>query len=216
MSPKRCSPRLTATATARFPQNEAAAYAELLKRDLTLRLDGRKLKLKLTASEFSAPAELRSGWGIIQMEFSATPGPLAAGAHKLTLENRHLPAMSVYLINAAQPRSGTIQITRQKRNDNQSAGEIEFTFHPLRPKVAESGARGLKMDGEKISRTISALLPTRSFLATIRNSQSGGTTPGLSGSAKTNKESRLDSILVEYAFSKRSPDAPSAVSPLPT
>ena len=49
--------------------------------------------------------------------------------------------MSVYLINAAQPRFATVQITRQKRNQNQSAGEIEFTFHPLRPKIAESGAR---------------------------------------------------------------------------
>jgi hypothetical protein len=47
----------------------------------------------------------------------------------------------VYLINAAQPRFVTVQITRQKRNENQSAGEIEFTFHPLRPKIAVSGAR---------------------------------------------------------------------------
>jgi hypothetical protein len=72
------------------------------------------------------------------MEFSAISGSLATGAHRLTLENRHLTPMSVYLINAAQPRSATVQITRQKRNANQSAGEIEFTFHPFRPKIAES------------------------------------------------------------------------------
>ena len=60
-------------------KNEAAAYAELLKRDLTLRVDGRKLELKLTASEFVPPAELRTGSGTIQMEFSAISGPLAAG-----------------------------------------------------------------------------------------------------------------------------------------
>src|SRR5947208_17070076 len=41
-------------------KNEAAAYAKLLKRDLTLRIDGRKLELKLTASEFVSPAELRT------------------------------------------------------------------------------------------------------------------------------------------------------------
>ena len=122
-------------------KNEAAAYAELLKRDLTLRMDGRKLELKLTASEFVPPAELRTGSGTIQMEFSAISGPLAAGPHRLTLENRHLTTMSVYLINAAQPRFATVQITRQKRNQNQSAGEIEFTFHPFRPKIAVSGAR---------------------------------------------------------------------------
>ncbi len=102
--------------------NEAAAYAELLKHDLTLRIDGRKLDLKLTASEFVPPAELRTGSGIIQMEFSAIFSPLAAGPHRLTLENRHLTTMSVYLINASQPRFATVQITRQKRNENQSAG----------------------------------------------------------------------------------------------
>ena len=115
-------------------KNEAAAYAQVLKRDLTLRMDGRKLELKLAASEFVEPAELRSGSGIIQMEFSAGSGALATGPHRLTLENRHLTAMSVYLINAVQPRFATVQITRQKRNANQSAGEIEFTFQPLRSK----------------------------------------------------------------------------------
>jgi hypothetical protein len=123
-------------------KHEAAAYAELLKRDLTLRVGGRKLGLKLTASEFVPPAELRTGSGTIQLEFSASfSGPLAAGAHRLTLENRHLTAISVYLINATQPRFATVQVTRQKRNVNQSAGEIEFTFHPLRPKITVSGAR---------------------------------------------------------------------------
>jgi len=42
--------------------------------------------------------------------------------------------MSVYLINAAQPRFATVQITRQKRNANQSAGEIEFTLSSVPPK----------------------------------------------------------------------------------
>lgn len=109
-------------------KNEAAAYAKSLERDLTLRMDGRKLELKLTTSEFVPPEEIRTGSGIIQMEFSAIFGPLSAGSHRLTLENRHSTAMSVYLINAARPRFATVQITRQKRNENQSAGEIEFTL----------------------------------------------------------------------------------------
>jgi hypothetical protein len=108
--------------------NETAAYAELLKRDLTLRLDRRDLELKLIASEFPAPGELRTGWGIIQMEFFGKTSSLAAGAHEVMLENRHLPRASVYLFNAAQPRSGAVQIISQKRNDNQSVGEIEFSF----------------------------------------------------------------------------------------
>ena len=113
--------------------NEAAAYADAVKRDLTVRLDGRKLKLKLTASEFPFPAEVRHGWGIIQLEFSATPGTLASGAHTLAFENRHLSKLSVYLINAAKPKFDSIQINKQSRAEDQSVGEIEFTFHPLAP-----------------------------------------------------------------------------------
>jgi hypothetical protein len=107
--------------------NEAAAYAELLKRDLSLRVDRRELELKLSASEFPAPGEFRSGWGIMEMEFFGKTSSLTAGAHKVMLENRHLPKASVYLFNAAQPKSGAVQIISQKRNDNQSVGEIEFS-----------------------------------------------------------------------------------------
>jgi hypothetical protein len=133
-------------------KNEAAAYAELLKRDLTLRVDGQKLELNLTGSEFVPPAELRTGSGIIQTEFSAIFAPLAAGLHRLTLENRHLTTISVYLINAAQPRFATVEITRQKRNPNQSAGEIEFTYQPFRRKIAYPLGR-LEFGGASTSRT---------------------------------------------------------------
>jgi hypothetical protein len=106
------------------------AYAAMLKRDLTARLDGREVDLKLARFDAPAPAELRTGWGIIQVEFAAAPGELAAGAHLFTLENRHLPAASAYLFNAAKPASDSVQIGRQLRNDNQSTGEIQFTVHP--------------------------------------------------------------------------------------
>lgn len=107
--------------------NEFTAYCKSVKRDLILQLDQRKLELKLTSSNCPSPAELRTGSGIMQMEFSATIGSLSSGAHRLSLKNRHLRALSVYLFNAAQPRSGSVHITRQKRNDSQSSGEIDFT-----------------------------------------------------------------------------------------
>jgi len=110
--------------------NESAAYAELLKHDLVARLDQRDVELKLTALNFEEPAELRAGWGIIQIEYCSNPGALAAGPHKFTLENRHQPVASAYLFNAARPGSASIQITGQKRNENQSTGEITFDYHP--------------------------------------------------------------------------------------
>ena len=115
---------------------EAAAYAVALEHDLTITLDANPLPLKLAASHFPEPAELREGAGIIQIEFAATPGAFAAGTHRLNIQNRHLPTMSVYLLNAGQPAffaqkqagNGSIEITAQKRNHNQAVGTIEFIF----------------------------------------------------------------------------------------
>ena len=96
--------------------------------------------MKLAGSEFVSPEELRTGSGIIEMEFSASFCALAPGAHTIALKNRHLTAIGVYLINVVQPRLATIQITSQKRNDNQSSGEIEFTFHLVPLKTDRSAA----------------------------------------------------------------------------
>ena len=109
--------------------NEAAAYCEQMKRDVIVEIDQRALKLNLVASYFPGLDELRSGWGFIQMEFAATHRPFSAGTHKVAIENRHLTALSVYLLNAAQPASSSIQITRQTRNENQSVGQIQLTVH---------------------------------------------------------------------------------------
>lgn len=106
--------------------DEAIAYADLLKQNLTVKLDGRSAKLELKKSNFPALSELRTGWGIIQVEYTLTPGSLSSGAHQLTLENRHLPAISAYLFNAAKPKSNLIHITTQKRNETQSDGEVGF------------------------------------------------------------------------------------------
>jgi hypothetical protein len=108
--------------------NEAAHYCELLKHDLVVRLDQRRLNLNVTSSYFPEVIELRSGWGIVQLEFSASVGQLTAGAHTLTFKNRHLPSSSVYLLNATQPESSSVHILKQERNKTQSAGKVEFTI----------------------------------------------------------------------------------------
>ena len=111
-------------------KDEAEAYAESLKRDLTVRLDQRDVELKLVGCDAQSPGELRTGSGIIRVEYTGAPGPLDAGVHTMTIENRHLAPVSVYLINAAQPKSRAVRINRQARNDNQSNGEIQYTFEP--------------------------------------------------------------------------------------
>ena len=110
-------------------KDDAAAYAELLKRDLSVQLDGHHVGLNLTAYEFPRPSDLRTGLHIIQMEFAAM-SDFDAGAHKLIVKNSHMPTVSVYLFNAAKPKFGSVQVTRQNRNNDQSVGEIEFILTP--------------------------------------------------------------------------------------
>ena len=110
--------------------DEAAAYAESLRRDLAVRVDKRDVELTLADCDAAAPVDLRMGSGIIRVELTGQIGPLAPGNHSVTLENRHLAPASVYLVNAAAPRSHAIRIIRQVRNDSQSLGDIQFTFEP--------------------------------------------------------------------------------------
>jgi hypothetical protein len=116
-------------------ESEAATYCELLRRDLTLRLDAEELELEAVGAVVPTPAELRTGEGILQLEFAAATS-LDAGRHLLVLENRHHPAIGVYLFNAAVPKSRSIEIARQRRNDDQSVGEIRFSFAPARSSPA--------------------------------------------------------------------------------
>ena len=108
--------------------DESAAYAEMLRRDLAVRLDGRDTQLKLATSYIPDLAELRTGHGIIHMEFSITACSFVGGNHRLTLENRHFDSLGAYLFNAARPQSAFIRIAKQTRTRNQSRGEIEFAY----------------------------------------------------------------------------------------
>jgi hypothetical protein len=111
---------------------ESMAYAERLKNELAIRLDRRPVQLTTIAFLFPDPDVLRTGWGIIQIEYSVATGPLAPGSHRLSLENHHLPLLSAYLLNAALPKSSSIEIRQQNRNVNQASGEIAFDFLPAR------------------------------------------------------------------------------------
>jgi hypothetical protein len=80
----------------------------------------------VAAVSFPEVDELRTGRGTIRIEFAVISTPLVVGAHTLAVENRHLSRASVYLFNAALPKSDSVKIGRQKRSNDQHLGEIEF------------------------------------------------------------------------------------------
>lgn len=119
---------------------EGLLYGDRLRKDLVVRLDGEIVEAFGVATAVVPNAEiLRSGAGMIQIEFIAT-GTIPAGVHRLRVENHHLPEISAYLFNAARPESEAIRIVEQVRNKNQSIGEIEFTVQPAPP--AKAGGLG--------------------------------------------------------------------------
>ena len=111
----------------RIAPEEADAYADLVKSSLSLKLDGRNLRLTVQVIESPEAADLRTGLGAIQIELSAAMESLTAGAHQLTFENRHQTNLSVFQVNAVLPRSKDVVIRRQERNEIQSRATIHFT-----------------------------------------------------------------------------------------
>ena len=112
--------------------NEAWAYAEMLRADLRVQIGGRRVEFGISDFNFTDVSDLHTGSGIVQIEFVLMAKSLTPGPHIVGIANHHLPAFSVYLINAAQPATESIQITKQARNKNQSRGKIHFNVAALR------------------------------------------------------------------------------------
>jgi HupE/UreJ protein len=108
-----------------FSDAEQQAYAQGVLRDLALSADGTQLKLNLVSVEFPAIEQIEQGIGDIHINFSADLPAHAANRH-LVFENRHRPAISVYLVNSLVPSDKNIQITAQSRNENQSSYQLDF------------------------------------------------------------------------------------------
>lgn len=120
--------RLDGNRNGSISRAEGNAYVSALQGELSLRLDGKPLTLKLETSRFDTPAQLREGDGLIQLTFSAAFA--GAGMHRLSYDNRHLPAISVYLFNALQPELPRVRIDGQQRNEAQSSASVDFLVKP--------------------------------------------------------------------------------------
>jgi hypothetical protein len=104
---------------------EQQAYAERVLGDLSLTLDGQRLKPHLISAEFPAVSDMKEGRGEIHMEFYADL-PRGGASRKLVFENHHHSSISVYQVNVLVPRDPTVKIVRQNRNYSQSLYELDF------------------------------------------------------------------------------------------
>jgi len=102
---------------------EERAYAGRVAREVELRVDGVPARLSLVESSFPALEAMREGLGTIRIKLRA-----ARSGHELRFENRHLPQVSVYLVNCLAAPSDGLVVGRQERDEAQKSIEFAYSF----------------------------------------------------------------------------------------
>ena len=106
-------------------ETEQRAYAERVLRDLSLTIDGERLRPRLGSIQFPPIQEMQEGRGEIQIEFySNLPG--RSPSRRLVFENHHLSGIAAYLVNCLAPRDPDIRVIAQNRDYSQSFYQLEY------------------------------------------------------------------------------------------
>jgi hypothetical protein len=109
---------------------EEQAYARRVTQDIALEVDGRRAPLALKGVEFPSRREMNEGVGAIRIDLAAEADLGAAGEHRLSFRNDHLPELSVYLVNALVPTASEIKISGQERDPLQREMWLSFNVTP--------------------------------------------------------------------------------------
>lgn len=116
---------------------EEAAYAEAVRRDLSLSMNGEPLGLRVASAKYSPVEAMKAGTGVMALALEAQlPAGVTAGT--LVLANHHEAAIGRWLMNCLMPRA-PVQVLGQSRSRDQSTYEVEVR---LGPTVAAPPARG--------------------------------------------------------------------------
>jgi hypothetical protein len=107
----------------RISLEEERAYLGRVAREVELRVDGVPAPLSLIESQFPTIEAMREGLGTIRMKLRT-----ARSGHDLHFENRHLPQVSVYLVNCLAAPSDGLVVGRQTRDEAQRSIEFEYSF----------------------------------------------------------------------------------------
>jgi hypothetical protein len=106
---------------------EQRAYVERVLRDVTLAVDGARVPMRLVSSSVASIADMSEGLGAIELGFEAVV-PRGGSDRRLTFENHHERAISVYLANALVPEDSSIHIVAQRRSYEQSSFQLDYAL----------------------------------------------------------------------------------------
>jgi hypothetical protein len=106
---------------------EEAGYVEQLLGDISLKLDGDVLPLRLVSKTFPRVEDMREGMGEIRLTFLAAVPRQNVSARQLIFENSHEKRIAAYLVNAIVPSDTDLRITAQSRNFQQSSYRLDYS-----------------------------------------------------------------------------------------
>jgi hypothetical protein len=109
---------------------EAEAYGRVVLADVSARLDGAPLGLRLMRVDVPTAGEMRDGVGTIRIEAAGAVHAGRPGPHQFELRNLHRPGSSVYLANALAPQDTDIRIVRQQRDPRQQRFTLDYEVRP--------------------------------------------------------------------------------------
>lgn len=125
---------------------EQRAYTARVLRDVSMKIDGSRLTLRLVSSKFAGVQDLQEGRGAIQLDLEAAVPP-GGPDRTLAFENHHLRKIGVYLVNGLVPTDRDIRYRLQSRNYEQSSYRLEYVQAGVAPNASwvswGSGAIGL-------------------------------------------------------------------------
>lgn len=117
---------IDADGNGRFSAAEQAVFAERIHHELSVSIDGQPWPARVVQATFPDPSQIREGTGDVTLQID---GAVSAGlgTHRLRIENTARRPDAVYLVNALQPASPSLQSLQQKRSADQSSYELDFT-----------------------------------------------------------------------------------------
>jgi len=105
---------------------EQRAYADRVRRDLSLTVDDDRLPLRLVSATFPTMEQMKEGLGEIELEFDAVIPP-GGPDRRLVFQNRHQLGIAAYLVNCLAPLEADIRIKAQRRDYEQSFYQLDYT-----------------------------------------------------------------------------------------
>ena len=107
----------------RISPEEERAYAGDVLTDVELEVDGKPVPLRLIDSRFPTVQAMREGMGTIRLNLRAD-----RAGHELRFENRHLPRVSVYLVNCLASQDKSLLVGRPERDQAQRSIRFAYSF----------------------------------------------------------------------------------------